>query len=222
MKKKTSLAVVLLLLLGGVALAYEQPRYEVISRHEGFEVRRYQPYIVAEIVVNGEFEKVGNEGFRALAGYIFGKNRGRREIAMTAPVNQSPAEASGEKIAMTVPVIQAPASGATGSYAITFMMPSTYTLDTLPEPIDPRISLRRIDARVVAARTYSGLWSERRFRDNEAALRRGMMNANLRAVGEPIWARYNPPITPWFLRRNEVLIQIEPTDAINQPPDSTR
>jgi hypothetical protein len=201
-----------LLLLAGipVAVALEQPRYDVIERYNGFELRRYQPYIVAEIVVSGPFETVGNDGFRALAGYIFGKNRQRVSIDMTAPVGQRPVE--GERIAMTAPVGQTP-TGSDGTYAITFMMPSGYTLDTLPEPLDARIRFRQVDSRIMAARRYSGTWSEKRYRDNEELLRRGMTNANLRAVGQPLWARYNPPITPWFLRRNEVLIEIAPRDA---------
>jgi hypothetical protein len=115
---------------------------------------------------------------------------------------------SGEKIQMTAPVVQAPQGKDQGSYIFSFIMPSKYTLETLPEPEDPRIKLRQVKAKLLAARTYSGTWSEQRYRDNEAALLEAVKAAGLTAVGEPIFARYNSPFTLWFLRRNEVLLEV--------------
>ncbi len=184
-------------------MAIEEPSYTVIERADDFELRRYEPYVVAETLVSGEFSEVGNEGFRRLVAYISGSNRSKESIDMTAPVNQQP---SAEKIEMTAPVSQQ-AKGA--SYRITFVMPADYTLDTLPEPLDERIRLQQEPARLVAAIRYSGTWSQSRYKENLAKLRAVMVERDLRANGEPIFARYNSPFALWFLRRNEVLIPVE-------------
>jgi hypothetical protein len=194
-------------------MAYEQPRYEVVGSYEGFELRRYAPYVVAETVVTGDFEAVGNQAFKILFGYINGDNRGREEIPMTAPVNQSPVIGSGEKIAMTAPVVQAPKGNQGDAYVFSFVMPSKYTLETLPRPADPRVSLRRVEGRLMAARVYSGTWSPQRYKQNEAALLQAVKAAGLQSVGPPVFARYNSPFTLWFLRRNEVLVEIQPDEA---------
>ena len=202
------LTLFVLLSYGGSALAYEQPEYNVVGKYEDFELRRYAPYIVAETVVAGEFDKVGNEAFKILADYISGKNRKQTKISMTAPVGQTSVKTTGEKIAMTIPVVQTPHEKTRGAYAFSFVMPSKYTLETLPQPEDSRVSLRQVDARLLAARSYSGTWSEERYKDNEAKLLKAVQAAGLSAVGEPIFARYNAPFTLWFLRRNEVLVEI--------------
>jgi hypothetical protein len=183
-------------------MAIEKPSYRVLERREAFELREYAPYLVAETVVGGSREEAGNAGFRVLAGYIFGKNRGEKKIAMTAPVTQ----AEPSKIAMTAPVAQA---GQEGRWTIQFMMPAAYTLETLPEPLDSSISFRVLPARRVAAHVYSGTWSTRRYEEHLATLRAALAAAGLTAVGEPIWARYDPPYMPWFLRTNEILLQLE-------------
>lgn len=108
---------------------------------------------------------------------------------------------------MTAPVGQQ----ATGSqWAVSFMMPATYTMDTLPAPDDPAIHLREVPARRMAVVRYSGTWSEKGYQRHKSALEAWMESRKLRAAGEPVWARYNPPFTPWFLRRNEVLIPLQP------------
>jgi hypothetical protein len=192
-----------LLAASPTAMAIEKPSYRVVERREAFEVREYAAHVVAETVVGGSREEAGNAGFRILAGYIFGKNRGEKKIAMTAPVTQSePA-----KIAMTAPVTQA---GQEGRWIIQFMMPSAYTLETLPEPLDPAVSFRVVPARRVAAHGYSGTWSASRYEEHLATLRAALDAAGLVAVGEPIWARYDPPYMPWFLRTNEILLELAP------------
>jgi hypothetical protein len=90
------------------------------------------------------------------------------------------------------------------------MMPSGYSLETLPRPTDSRVRLRRIDGRLMAARTYSGTWSEDRYRENETELLRVVKAAGLQPLGVPVFARYNSPFTLWFLRRNEVLVEVAP------------
>jgi hypothetical protein len=189
------------------AMATEKPKYTVVQQVEGLEVRQYAPYLVAETEVTGSREEAGNEGFRRLGGYIFGKNRGERKIAMTAPVAQQ----EGAKIAMTAPVAQQerPDRGPS-TWVIQFMMPSELTLATLPEPLDPAVRFREIPGGKFAVLAYSGSWSEERYLEKLAELRTAMAKAGLRAAGEPVWARYDPPFMPWFLRTNEILVEIAP------------
>lgn len=198
-------AALLIALLGAPAMALETPKYEVVQSFSDFEVRRYAPYVVAETRVEGAQKDVGNEAFSRLGGYIFGNNRGARKIAMTAPVAQAPAE--GQKIAMTAPVAQSRADGDT--WLVQFMMPSEFSLDTLPEPKDPRVYLRLLPPRTFAVVRYSGTWSKSNYDEHLAVLRAGLAREGLAAKGEPTWARYNPPFTPWFLRTNEILIEVE-------------
>ena len=184
-------------------MAVEKAKYEVVESKGDFELRQYSPQIVAETIVEGEFDEVGNEGFRILVAYIKGNNRKSQSISMTAPVSQ---EALSEKIPMTAPVTQERKGG---KWRITFLMPSTYTLKTLPEPLDKRVKLRKTKARLMAALKYSGTWSMQRFEEKEALLMGMIKERSLTQIGVPIWARYNPPFMPWFLRRNEVLIPVE-------------
>jgi len=188
-------------------MAIEKPKYRVVQVLQGIEVREYAPYLVAETEVSGSREEAGNAGFRRLAGYIFGKNRGEKKIAMTAPVAQQ----DGPKIAMTAPVAQQERrDGGPSTWVIQFMMPSEYVRDTLPEPIDPTIRFREVPARRVVALRYSGTWSEEFYLEKLAELRAAMEKEGLRAVGDPVWARYDPPFMPWFLRTNEILVEIAP------------
>jgi hypothetical protein len=189
--------------IGSVANATEEPQYTVIQQHEGIEVRSYAPYLVAEVVVPGPADAAGNQGFRILAAYIFGKNKGERRIQMTAPVTQSPEPRS---IAMTAPVTQAATE--TG-YVIQFKMPAEFTLDTLPEPLDPQVRLREVPGGRFAVIRYSGAWSEGNYSEHLAKLRQGVEAAGIRTRGEPIYARYDAPFVPWFMRRNEIWLQVE-------------
>jgi hypothetical protein len=209
-----ALASLLALAPGEGAMAHEQPEYTVESEHEGFEIRRYPPYLVAETRVEGEFGDAGGEAFRILAGFISGKNRSRAKIAMTSPVTNEPAPS--EKIAMTSPVVQEPAAppddGGAG-WLYRFVMPSEYTRETLPEPTDPRIAIREMPERRVAVRRFRGFWSEENFEKNDAKLRAALPGAGLEPAGETLYARYDPPFTPWFLRRNEVWVELRPARA---------
>ncbi len=199
----------LTLALGGCSLFVERPDYEVVERHDAFEVRRYPAYVVAETVVRADFESVGDQGFPLLADYIGGANRANKEIAMTSPVNMAPADSTGEEIDAQMPVVQGPSGDDAGTYTLSFIMPAQYTLETLPEPTDSRVRLRRVDERLMAALRYSGTWSRARYRKRESKLLDTVRDAGLEPVGDPLFARYNPPLTPWFLRRNEVLVEVE-------------
>ena len=192
-------------------MATEALPYEVIRNYPQFELRRYPAYLVAETRVTGEFEAVGNQAFRRLFAYISGENRRNESIAMTAPVTQEPA---GEKIQMTTPVIQSPAGdGGGNTYTLAFVMPATYRMDTLPQPVDPRVILREVPARSMAVRRFSGTWSEANYRRNETALLQDVAAAGLQIAGEPVYARYNSPFMLWFLRRNEAMVEVAAGDA---------
>jgi hypothetical protein len=188
---------------GGCATTVEEAKYKVISKTENFELRDYPSHIVAETEVDGTLEDAGNKAFNRLFDYISGKNRSRDKIAMTAPVSQEP---SSEKIAMTAPVGQ---QRAEGGWVVSFMMPMSYTLDSLPVPEDPDVRLRQIPARRMASVRYSGTWSEKRYLRYLQELESWIEKNGFRILGEPVWARYNPPFTPWFLRRNEILIPVD-------------
>ena len=185
------------------AMAIEEATYKVVRKDGKFEIRDYAPHILAEIVVDGDLEEAGNRAFNRLFRYISGDNRSRRKVAMTAPVSQEP---EGEKIKMTAPVGQ---QRVQERWAVSFMMPSSYTLETVPEPEDPQITLRQVPARRIAAVRYSGFWSEKGYLRYKLELESWIHERGLAIVGDPIWARYNPPFTPWFLRRNEILIPID-------------
>lgn len=206
---KTATVFLILLLSMGTAMAYEEPRYDVIKQYPDFELRQYAPYVVAETTVTGNFDGVGSEAFRILFAYISGDNRSGTDIPMTAPVNQRPLDEKGLEIAMTAPVVQSPRPGEGSTYVYSFIMPSSFTMETLPQPIDPRISLRAVGAKRMAVRTYSGSWSEKRYRYNEALLLRALETEGLVSAGPPVFARYNSPFTLWFLRRNEVLVEVQ-------------
>ena len=197
-----ALAVVVALTAAPVARAIEEPRYAVEQQLDAVEVRAYAPYVVAEVVVPGPAEDAGNQGFRILAAYIFGKNKGERKIAMTAPVTQT---ATPVKIEMTAPVVQ---TAADGGFAVRFMMPSGFTLDTLPEPIDPAIRLNTEAGGRFAVIRYSGFWSQANYDRHLQALREAIEAAGLHSTGAPIWARFDPPWTPWFMRRNEIWLRL--------------
>lgn len=187
--------------VGTVVADNEEARYDVVERDGDFEIRAYAPQVVAEVMID-DFADGGSDGFGRLFRYISGRNRARAEIAMTAPVGQ---EQRTEKIPMTAPVGQQKSGG---KWAFSFMMPASYTLETAPQPEDPSITLREVPARRMAAIRYSGRWTEKKYLARKKALEAWMDGRGLAAAGEAIWARYNPPMTPPFLRRNEVLIPI--------------
>jgi hypothetical protein len=183
------------------AQATEEPDYTVVRTLEGAELRQYGPYAVAEVVVPGPAEAAGGQAFPILAGYIFGKNKGERKFAMTAPVTQAPV-----KLDMTAPVTQQPATA--GGYLVQFVLPKGVTAATAPEPLDARVQLRDVQPAPVAVIRYSGFWSESNAAEHLARLQAAMRAAGIAWTGEPVLARYNAPFTPWFLRRNEIWLQV--------------
>jgi hypothetical protein len=211
MKCHPTLATLLFgLLWTGTLMATEEPKFESLRKEDKVEIRRYGPVIVAETIVDGDMDSASNRGFQLIAGYIFGNNE---RIAMTAPV-VAEAQSSAEKIAMTVPVSIEPQIADDSKMAgaqrwrIHFVMPSQYTLATLPKPLNPQVKLREIPAKTYAALTYSGFNTESKVQENTDQLLDWLKTQKIETIGKPQLARYNPPWTLPFLRRNEILQEI--------------
>lgn len=194
-------------MLGSPAMAIEIPEYRVIEQQGAFELRRYEPYLIAETEVDAGFMNAGNIAFGRLFRYISGANTSATEIAMTAPVEQS-SQSSGQKIAMTAPVEQVSEAG---RYRVGFVVPKKFNRDTVPRPTDPRVSIREVPARTVAVWRYTGRWTEENFREHERELRALLVSRGWQSASpgdSAIIARYDAPFMPWFMRRNEVMIPL--------------
>ena len=198
----------LLIAFGCASNRISEAKYSVVEKDGKFELRDYEPQIVAETIVNADFENAGDEAFERLFKFISGNNKPAKKIAMTVPVSQEPA---GEKINMTVPVSQ---KQHRDKWIISFMMPSSYTMETVPLPKDSRITLRRIPARRMGVVRYSGRWTLENYEEYKTELKNWMQSKKLKPAGEVVWARYNPPWTLWFLRRNEVLCPVISTKPV--------
>lgn len=185
--------------------ATEEPEYQIVRELAGIEVRQYAAYAVAEVVVPGPAREAGNQAFPILADYIFGKNKGERKFAMTAPVTQTVAPV---KLEMTAPVTQ---SAAPGGFLVQFVLPKGVTVTSAPEPLDARVQLREVTPVQVAVIRYSGFWSQANDDKHLARLQAALRAADLAWTGEHVTARYNGPFTPWFLRRNEIWLQLAQT-----------
>jgi hypothetical protein len=186
-----------------LAQAIEEPSYEVTKKLDDVEIRVYAPYVVAEVVLDATAENAGNQAFPILAGYIFGKNKGEKKFAMTAPVTQM---AEPARMAMTAPVTQAAVAG---GMRVQFVLPKTVTLATAPEPLDPRVLLRLVPIATWAVIRYSGTWTESNYNENLQKLKVVTEAAGIKTNGEPVLARYNGPMTPWFMRRNEIWLAVQ-------------
>jgi hypothetical protein len=185
------------------AMAIEEPAFTVEKTFATFELRRYAPFVVAETVADSR-----NTAFRRLFNYIAGSNVAQQKIEMTAPVVMNAPGQAGEKIEMTAPVVTERSAGSSGGEVMQFVLPARFTLDTAPRPTDATVKLRALDAQWLAVRRYSGTWSESNFAENEAALRADAKAAGLTITGAARFAAYNGPLTPWFMRRNEVLLPV--------------
>ena len=198
-------AALLAVLTSATAMATEEPGFKRLEKDGSFELRQYTAYVVAETRVEADFEDAGSIAFQRLFRYISGNNVAQQKIAMTAPVTQSSSAPRGEKIAMTAPVSQV-ADGR--AFLVAFTLPSTVTLATAPKPRDPTVRIRDVPPQLIACWRYSGRWTAANYRESETRLREGIKARGLVASGDAILARYNPPFTPWFMRRNEVLIPV--------------
>ena len=194
-------------------MATEEPKYVLLEKSEPFELRAYAPRIVAEVKVDGDLDAASNQGFRLIAAYIFGKNQVSEKIAMTAPVGiESGDQSKSAKISMTAPVtIEGPKSqdkSNQNQWTVSFVMPAEYTLNTLPKPLDSQVKIREVPSERRAVITFSGFYNEDKVQEKTQALQDWIKARNMKSIGEPQFARYNPPWTLPFMRRNEVMIQV--------------
>lgn len=200
----------LLLTMASATHAIEEPRYQVLQSDGAFELRQYEPMLVAHVEVDGDASGARNAGFRLLAGYIFGGNQGQRKIEMTAPVTQAAApvgEKIGEKIAMTAPVTQS--ATAAGRWRVSFMMPRAFTLDTLPVPNDERVKFEVLPGEKRAAVRFDGFSTDSNLGRHRALLEAWVQQQGLKPSGGFVSAFYNDPFTlPWN-RRNEWWVPVE-------------
>lgn len=179
--------ILIALTLTGVAMATEEPKYSIIEKEPPFEIRSYAPVIVAEVQVEGDLDDASSQGFRLIAAYIFGQNQVNQKIAMTAPVG----------IESNV-----------GKWTASFVMPAEYSMETIPKPMNPQVQLRQIPALKKAVISFSGFYNSQKVAEKTLELEQWMKVRNLSAAGAPNFARYNPPWTLPFMRRNEIMINL--------------
>ncbi len=162
----------------------EEQKFDLVQRipNSKVEIRRYHECMLADVVVNADYQNAGNLGFRPLVSYI-----SRNNIAMTSPVIQEPKE---------------------NSWIVSFVMPAGMKLEDLPMPSDSKVSLRKVNEHTAAAITFSGVTSESKVKEKEAELRSVLENANLISKGPIRIARFDPPWKPGFMRKNEVILEL--------------
>ena len=193
-------------LWGPIVSNVEQAKYSVVHSEDTIEIRDYGRMIVAETSTTGNREEAINQGFRTIADYIFGNNTAQSKIAMTTPVTQ---QATSEKIAMTAPVMQ---QGGQNTWTVRFVMPSEYTLDTLPKPNNDTVKLVDTTEARYAVIRFSGTSSKENITTHESKLLEFLDKNKLKAKSQPIYAFFNPPMTLPMFRRNEVMVEIERSD----------
>lgn len=189
-------------IIGPIMSDVEHPDYEVVSSVDNIEIRQYAPILIAEVEVEGERKEAISDGFRLLADYIFGNNTVNQDIAMTAPVQQQ----ANQKIAMTAPVQQQSSGDA---WRVSFVMPSKYSLITIPKPNDDRVNLIEISSRKFIVIRFSGSNTNENVVGHEKKLLKHVKDNQIQTIGSPKYAFYNPPWTLPSMRRNEVMIELE-------------
>ena len=189
-------------LSGPIMSDVEQAKYTVVQTDDDFEIRDYVPSLAAEVEVSGDRKEAISEGFKTIADYIFGNNQSSDKVAMTAPVIQE----QSQTIAMTAPVIQ---EGNGKSWKVRFIMPSQYTVETLPKPNNASVKIVELPARRFAVIRFSGVPDNDDLKDKSYQLTEWLQHKNLKSIGEPVYAFYNPPWTLPFLRRNEVMVEVK-------------
>ena len=191
-----------LLSLGPIMSDVEQPKYQVIYTQQPFEMRTYEPVIIAEAIVKGERKEAISEGFSILADYIFGNNSVSEKVSMTAPVGQQ----QSQKISMTAPVSQ---QAIDDEWIIHFVMPSQYDMDTLPKPNNERVNIKEIPATSFAVIRFRGSNTDENVHLHEQKLKEYLSERTIEPLSSPIYAFYNPPWTLPLMRRNEVMIEVD-------------
>ena len=184
----------------GNVMAVEEPKFEVLLTDGSFEIRQYAPYLTAETLVMGDMDEASGKGFRLIADYIFGNN-------------QAINSATSEKISMTAPVTIEPQMSAgsmetSKQWLVKFIMPSQYTLATIPKPKNSAVNLREVPSKRYAVLKYSGFNFQSKVQSKTQEAIEWVAKRNLQVIGQPQLSRYDPPWTLPMLRRNEVMIEI--------------
>lgn len=212
-----------LLLTSGAAMATPEPSYTLLEQLDDFELRNYAPKIIAQTTVSGDYDYASRNGFKILANYIFGNNsvsstedaKNSAKISMTAPVIMKPSDGVGDKknddkandtsakISMTAPVSMQKSEG---NWQVSFVMPEKYNMATIPKPNNPAVTLIEIPEVRYAVIKFSGLAGEKKVAEKTSELQQWMLTRKLSPIATPELARYNPPWTLPFMRRNEVMI----------------
>jgi len=184
----------------------EEASYDVLMIEDNYELRLYEPIVIAETYVEGDFDKAGGLAFRKLFGYITGENTSSSKIAMTAPViaNQSGSDKS-KNIDMTVPILEEQKDQ---GWRYMFVLPASYSIKTAPAPLHENVKLSTMTQKRVAVIRYSGSWDEKVIDEKTIQLNQWIAANSLIPASKPRWAGYNPPWTLPFLRRNEVMIDV--------------
>lgn len=196
-------------------MAIEEPKYEVLLSDGPYEIRQYAPTLIAETTVDGDMDEASNKGFRLIADFIFGNNQAAsstvsEKIAMTAPVTVEPQSA---KISMTAPVTVEPQSEGSDmqsakQWRVNFVMPSRYTLSTIPKPKNSAVTLKEIPSKHVVVLTYSGFNTVSRVQAKVEETLDWARKRNLKIMGTPQLSRYDPPWTLPMFKRNEIMLEI--------------
>ena len=188
-----------------IVMAIEEPKYSIVETDDKFELRAYAPMIIAEVSVQGSLKSASNQGFRLIADYIFGNNIAsngeKQKVAMTAPVT---VQAQPKLLNVTQQ-----GGAQEQEWKVHFVMPSEYSMSALPKPNNPKVELKEVSQRYYASLRFAGLTGEKKVTRKTKELQEWMATKNLTAKGQPELARYNPPWTLPFARRNEVLIEVE-------------
>ena len=209
MKKKIFVTTILLLsvlavgaaMIGPIMSNVEVPAYKILKKEQNIEIRQYPPLIVAEVKTAGSRQASISDGFRILADFIFGNNEGEKQLSMNGPITQQ----QGIKIAMTAPVQQEKTDT---EWAISFIMPSKFSIDTIPNPINDRIKIIQIPSKRYAVVTFSGRSTEEKLTTHTNELEKYIYGSNYSKAGNAKYAFYNPPWTLPFLRRNEIQFEL--------------
>lgn len=194
--------IILMAFLGNIMSNVEQPKYEVLRSKGNIELREYEPMIIAEVEVSGERKEAIRQGFKILADFIFGNNVSKKRMEMTAPITNQ----LSKKMAMTAPVMQ---EEDMDKWKVRFVMPAKYSLETLPKPNCNAVTLIPVPAKRFAVIRFSGLADDASIKQHTQELEAYIFAVNIKMIGKPVFAFYNPPWTVPFLRRNEVMIEID-------------
>jgi hypothetical protein len=201
----SKILIVTLLLFSNYLMATDEPEFKLTFKDNNFEIREYAPKILAQVNVVGDFDDASSKGFKVLADYIFGNNisvGGSSKIDMTAPVIMEPVS---KKIEMTTPVLT---EGGDGEWITSFVMPKKYSLNTLPKPNNKNITITSLPREKYAVIVFSGLVRKSNYNEQVKLLQNFVITKNLKPIDQVKIARYNPPWTLPFFRRNELMIRV--------------